>query len=112
MLDDSRRHESGARVAGATAAGPPRSRAARPYDRRVRFVKGHATGNDFVLLPDPDGELDLSADLVRALCDRRRGLGADGVLRVVLSAAVPDTAPHTGAGTPPRWFMDYRNADG
>ncbi|MCM3924021.1 diaminopimelate epimerase [Frankia sp. AiPs1] len=78
-------------------------------DREQRFVKGHGTGNDFVVLPDPDGDLDLTADLVRALCDRRTGVGADGVLRVVLSAAVPEAAPLAGTA---RWFMDYRNADG
>jgi diaminopimelate epimerase len=78
-------------------------------DRELRFVKGHGTGNDFVVLPDPDGDLDLTAELVRLLCDRRTGVGADGVLRVVLSAAAPGAA--TLAGTA-RWFMDYRNADG
>jgi diaminopimelate epimerase len=75
----------------------------------VRFVKGHGTGNDFVILPDPDGELDLTPELVRALCDRRRGIGADGVLRVVLTAADPAIAAEAGDA---RWFMDYRNADG
>jgi diaminopimelate epimerase len=75
----------------------------------VRFTKGHGTGNDFVLLPDPDADLDLSPGLVQALCDRRHGLGADGVLRVVLTAAVPELAARAGQA---RWFMDYRNADG
>ncbi len=74
----------------------------------IQFVKGHATGNDFVVLPDPDGALDLTADRVAALCDRRRGLGADGVLRVVRTAAVPEVAADDRA----EWFMDYRNADG
>jgi diaminopimelate epimerase len=68
----------------------------------VTFVKGHGTENDFVLLPDPGDRLDLRPELVRALCDRRAGIGADGVLRVV-------PAPE-GSGA--RWFMDYRNADG
>ncbi|HYF74265.1 MAG TPA: diaminopimelate epimerase [Nocardioides sp.] len=64
------------------------------------FLKGHGTENDFVLLPDHDGSLhgELSADRVRALCDRRAGIGGDGVLRVVRRDD--------------RWFMDYRNADG
>ena len=72
------------------------------------WAKGHGTENDFVLLPDPDGSVHgtLDPDLVAALCHRRRGIGADGVLRVVRSDAVPD-AP---AGA--EWFMDYRNADG
>ena len=65
------------------------------------FLKGHGTENDFVVLPDADGSVhgDLSPERVRALCDRRAGLGGDGVLRAV----------RRGGG---RWFMDYRNADG
>jgi diaminopimelate epimerase len=75
----------------------------------VEFVKGHGTQNDFVLLPDPDGLLELTPARVRALCDRRRGLGADGVLRVVRTAVGWDL----GAPVPDaEWFMDYRNADG
>ncbi len=81
----------------------------------VEFLKGHGTQNDFVLLPDPDVRLDLTPARVAALCDRRRGLGADGVLRVatagaLLAAGVLDALPPAvGAGD---WFMDYRNADG
>jgi diaminopimelate epimerase len=71
----------------------------------MRFVKGHGTENDFVVLPDPDGELDLAPGLVAALCDRRAGIGADGVLRVVRAKAV-------GRPGEAEWFMDYRNADG
>ncbi|MGW5052523.1 diaminopimelate epimerase [Actinokineospora sp. NPDC004072] len=73
----------------------------------IPFRKGHGTQNDFVLLPDPDGDLDLTAARVQALCDRRRGIGADGVLRVVRSKAVPDADLDGDT-----WFMDYRNADG
>jgi diaminopimelate epimerase len=71
----------------------------------IPFLKGHGTENDFVLLPDLDATLDLTAARVRALCDRRAGIGADGVLRVVPAKAVDDTADAT-------WFMDYRNGDG
>ena len=63
------------------------------------FVKGHGTQNDFVVLLDADGVHGLSERQARALCDRRQGLGADGVLRAV---------PADAGG----WFMDYRNADG
>jgi diaminopimelate epimerase len=73
----------------------------------MRFLKGHGTQNDFVILPDHDGALDLSPSLVAALCDRRAGIGADGVLRVVRTKAVGD--PGLGDA---EWFMDYRNADG
>ena len=76
----------------------------------IPFSKGHGTENDFVVLPDPDGTLDLTADRVAALCDRRRGLGADGVLRVVRWAALKDDSYPAEPGV--EWFMDYRNADG
>ena len=75
----------------------------------MRFTKGHGTQNDFVVLPDPDGELELTASRVQALCDRNRGLGADGVLRVVRGSALPDRPEDV---RPELWFMDYRNADG
>ena len=75
----------------------------------MQFSKGHGTENDFVVLPDPDGALHLTPARVAALCDRRRGLGADGVLRVVRWAVLGDgPAPQPGV----EWFMDYRNADG
>ncbi|OMC18732.1 diaminopimelate epimerase [Mycobacterium colombiense] len=81
----------------------------------MNFAKGHGTENDFVVLPDPQAELSLTGARVAALCDRRRGLGADGVLRVTtagaaLSAGVLDRVPD-GVG-PDDWYMDYRNADG
>jgi diaminopimelate epimerase len=72
----------------------------------VHYVKGHGTENDFVLIPDVDGALKLDEDLIRRLCDRRAGIGGDGVLRVVRTSAVPD------ADGDAEWFMDYRNADG
>jgi len=75
----------------------------------VQFSKGHGTENTFIVLPDPDGTLDLTPRRVAALCDRNRGIGADGVLRVVRSAKHPDGAGHAGEA---EWFMDYRNADG
>ena len=78
-------------------------------DGAIAYAKGHGTQNDFILLPDPDAELDLTANRVRALTDRRRGLGADGVLRVVPTIACPEVADQASRAN---WFMDYRNADG
>ena len=75
----------------------------------MRFAKGHGTGNDFVIVPDPEGELELKPELVAALCDRRFGIGADGVLRVVRAAAAGPDAVDSDAA---EWFMDYRNSDG
>jgi diaminopimelate epimerase len=68
----------------------------------MRFAKGHGTGNDFLILADPDDELEMSPEFVARLCDRRTGLGADGILRVVRARQSP----------PAQWFMDYRNGDG
>ncbi|WP_404439031.1 diaminopimelate epimerase [Microbacterium aerolatum] len=78
----------------------------------VAFTKGHGTGNDFVIIADPDGDLDLSAEQVAALCDRHFGIGADGVLRVVRSSAIPEGAAALAEEPAAEWFMDYRNADG
>lgn len=80
--------------------------------RTVAFVKGHGTGNDFLVLPDPDGALDLTAADVVALCDRRTGIGADGVIRAVRSTAVPEGAAALAQDPGAAWFMDLRNADG
>jgi diaminopimelate epimerase len=78
-----------------------------------RFVKGHGTGNDFVLLPDPDGSVhgELDAEEVAALCDRRTGIGADGVIRVVRCEGSDDPSAVSARGDA-EWFMDYRNHDG
>ncbi|MFT4280717.1 diaminopimelate epimerase [Microbacterium sp.] len=74
----------------------------------ISFTKGHGTGNDFVIVPDVDGALPLTERQVAALCDRRFGIGGDGVLRVVRARLVADADAETEA----EWFMDYRNADG
>jgi diaminopimelate epimerase len=79
------------------------------------FAKGHGTQNDFVVLADLDAALALTPKAVSALCDRRRGLGADGVLRVTtagaaLAAGVFERIPD-GVSLDD-WYMDYRNADG
>lgn len=73
----------------------------------VRFAKGHGTENDFVLLPDADGAFDPAPADVVALCDRRAGIGGDGLIR-----AVPASALEAGRGLDVEWFMDYRNGDG
>jgi diaminopimelate epimerase len=89
----------------------------------MRFAKGHGTENDFVILVDPDGEQGLAPGLAARLCDRRAGLGADGVLRAVRATAPTGGAEIPGAATgaagngsgvraAPEWFMDYRNSDG
>ncbi|MFF1360086.1 diaminopimelate epimerase [Streptomyces sp. NPDC058297] len=76
---------------------------------RIAFLKGHGTENDFVIVPDPENALELPPAAVATLCDRRAGIGGDGLLHVVRSAAHPD-AQHLAAEA--EWFMDYRNGDG
>ncbi|MER7793575.1 diaminopimelate epimerase [Streptomyces sp. NPDC097640] len=81
----------------------------RPYATACHFAKGHGAENDFIVLPDPDGQLALSASYVARLCDRRSGIGADGILRAVRCTAAPEAATMAADA---EWFMDYRNADG
>jgi diaminopimelate epimerase len=75
------------------------------------FLKGHGTENDFVLIPDANGRHELTAEQVVRLCDRRAGIGGDGVIRVVRTDATDDPAAVEARGQA-RWFMDYRNSDG
>ncbi|WP_372458964.1 diaminopimelate epimerase [Cellulomonas xiejunii] len=77
--------------------------------RTLAVTKGHGTQNDFVLLDDRDDELELTPALVRQLCDRRAGLGADGVIRLVATQRLGEASAAAPGTT---WFMDYRNADG
>lgn len=86
----------------ATASGPG----------RLAATKGHGTQNDFVLLDDRAGALELTPALVRALADRRAGVGGDGVIRVAPSASLPEGAAVLTEEPAAQWFMDYRNGDG
>ncbi|GAA1396490.1 diaminopimelate epimerase [Luteococcus peritonei] len=73
----------------------------------MTFTKGHGTRNDFVIIADRHGMVPVTAAEVRFLCDRRGGIGADGLLRVTMAGQMPDWD-----GPKDLWFMDYRNADG
>jgi diaminopimelate epimerase len=95
-----------------TAPDVVRPAAGAAHPRTLEFTKGHGTQNDFVLLDDRDAAVDLTPALVRALADRRAGVGGDGVIRVVPSAAVPEGAALLAREPAATWFMDYRNADG
>jgi diaminopimelate epimerase len=72
----------------------------------VSLLKYHALGNDFLISLDAGaltggpGDVDVEADLVRSLCDRRRGVGADGLIVV----RPPQAGGHVA--------MELRNADG
>jgi diaminopimelate epimerase len=66
---------------------------------QLTLTKHHGLGNDFLVILDAEGDQPLSADLARRLCDRRTGVGADGLLR----ATRGDTTD---------LVMELRNADG
>jgi len=65
----------------------------------IKFMKGHGTKNDFVLIPDLLNEIEITPEQVIRICDRSIGIGADGILRI---SKDPNNL----------FFMDYRNADG
>jgi diaminopimelate epimerase len=79
----------------------------------IAFSKGHGTGNDFVVIADPGGTLDLTPARVAAICSRRTGIGADGVLRAVRVEHMDiSSSISSSISSDAQWFMDYRNADG
>ena len=80
--------------------------------RQIKFTKGHGTGNDFVLVLDEHGELDLSAKEIAKICDRHFGVGADGFIRVVRTKNVAEVKDQLDEAPEAQWFMDYYNADG
>lgn len=82
-----------------------------PASSTVAVSKGHGTRNDFVLLHDPEGKWAVSPELVGALCDRRSGIGGDGLIRAVRVGAGTADVPDIDTGDA-QWFMDYRNHDG
>ncbi|MFH2050893.1 MAG: diaminopimelate epimerase [bacterium] len=77
-----------------------------PSSRTLRFVKMHGAGNDFVMV-DHRGleEIDLTPELVEFLCDRRLGVGGDGLI-VLGPASEPGREPAFD------FRMDYFNSDG
>lgn len=78
----------------------------------LEFTKGHGTGNDFILVLDQHGQMDLSEQQVAKMCDRHFGIGADGLIRVTPTAKSPEVAHLLEEESEAKWFMDYRNADG
>ena len=78
----------------------------------LHFTKGQGTGNDFVLFADPDATVDLTPDRIRAIADRRFGVGGDGVIRAVRSESLAEGQALLAEDPAATWFMDYHNADG
>ncbi|MDO5743077.1 MAG: diaminopimelate epimerase [Micrococcaceae bacterium] len=79
---------------------------------RLKYAKGHGTGNDFILVSDAENQRELSPGQVAALCDRHRGIGGDGLIRAVRSDTLAEGRQILETRPEARWFMDYRNADG
>ena len=80
--------------------------------REIEFTKGHGTGNDFVLFYDPDGEVELTPQDIRNMCDRHMGIGADGLIRVISSSSLEAGQAALEEEPNATWFMDYYNSDG
>lgn len=67
----------------------------------LEFAKLDGLGNDFIMIDNMDGEIELSPEQVVELCDRHFGIGADGVILVE-----SPRSENTDA------FMNYINSDG
>jgi diaminopimelate epimerase len=78
----------------------------------MRFSKYHGTKNDFVLIGDPEARIHLTPELIVAVCDRRGGAGADGLIRVVTGRAAADAGLAGPEAADADFFMDHSNADG
>ena len=87
------------------------SRSSRPF-QSIPYRKGHGTGNDFVLIADPESDLAISSAMTSQICDRHRGIGADGLVRAVRSEHIPEGQEILTYAPEAEWFMDYRNSDG
>ena len=64
----------------------------------IKATYGHGTHNDFVLVFDESDEIRFTPDQIKRICDRKNGVGSDGLIKIIKK----DSA----------WFMDYANADG
>ena len=80
--------------------------------RGRELIKGHATLNDFLMLVDPGCEVAISGADIAAVCDRHRGIGADGFVRVVRTTARPGGGACAPSVPVADGFLDYSRAAG
>lgn len=66
---------------------------------KLPFVKYHGAGNDFIIVDNTSGTIQLSNRQIAALCHRRFGIGADGLMLIEKSPEAP-------------FYMRYFNSDG
>jgi diaminopimelate epimerase len=65
----------------------------------INFYKYHGAGNDFIMINNLDGDINLKPDYIKSVCDRHFGVGSDGLILIEKS----DKAD---------CFMNYYNSDG
>ena len=75
----------------------------------MKFYKYQGAGNDFLIADNRDGSVVLSTEQIAALCDRRYGVGADGLM--LLDAPADETA-EAGGSNKEGFRMTYYNSDG
>ena len=78
----------------------------------LEYAKGHGTGNDFVMVADPENLHEITPEHVAAICHRHTGVGGDGLIRAVPSKYLAEGREILETQPLAEWFMDYRNADG
>ncbi len=49
----------------------------------IPFIKAHGTGNDFIIILDPEVDINLSSSQIRELCRWHTGIGADGLIKII-----------------------------
>ena len=74
----------------------------------LAFVKGHGTSNDFILYNNENCTISLTSNQIVDLCNRRSGVGADGIIGAVRCEFIAIPGINHGDAT---WFMDHQNAD-
>lgn len=76
---------------------------------KLKFYKYQGAGNDFLIADNRDGSIRLTTEQIAAICDRRYGVGADGLM---LLESPDETVPEGVIRSVPDFVMTYYNSDG